>query len=70
MRIVGANHNPTARPRQPLSALFLRRGQRRTQTLYRRYMAGWFEYHLRGDASYGPWVFKPARWSAGVRPLV
>jgi len=20
-------------------------------------MAGWFEYHLRGDASYGPWVF-------------
>jgi hypothetical protein len=21
-------------------------------------MAGWFEYHLRGDASYGPWVFQ------------
>ena len=20
-------------------------------------MAGWFEYHLRGDATYGPWVF-------------
>jgi hypothetical protein len=23
-------------------------------------MAGWFEYHLRGDASYGPWVFNQA----------
>jgi hypothetical protein len=26
------------------------------QALYRRYMAGWFEYHLRGDASYAPWI--------------
>ena len=40
-----------------MSALFCGAANTARQTLYRRYMAGWFEYHLRGDASYGPWVF-------------
>jgi hypothetical protein len=57
MRIVGANHTDPQDPASPLSALFCGAANGARQTLYRRYMAGWFEYHLRGDASYGPWVF-------------
>jgi hypothetical protein len=57
MRIVGANHTDPQDPASPLSALFCGGANSARQTLYRRYMAGWFEYHLRGDATYGPWVF-------------
>jgi dienelactone hydrolase len=57
MRIVGANHTDPQDPASPLSALFCGAANSARQTLYRRYMAGWFEYHLRGDATYGPWVF-------------
>jgi dienelactone hydrolase len=57
MRIVGANHTDPQDPASALSALFCGAANSTRQSLYRRYMAGWFEYHLRGDASYGPWVF-------------
>jgi len=57
MRIVGANHTDPQDPASPLSAVFCGAANSARQTLYRRYMAGWFEYHLRGDATYGPWVF-------------
>jgi predicted dienelactone hydrolase len=57
MRIVGANHTDPQDPASALSALFCGGANSERQALYRRYMVGWFEYHLRGDASYGPWVF-------------
>jgi dienelactone hydrolase len=57
MRIVGANHTDPQDPASPLSALFCGGADSGRQALYRRYMTGWFEYHLRGDAAYGPWVF-------------
>ena len=60
MRIVGANHTDPQDPASALSALFCGAANSARQTLYRRYMAGWFEYHLRDDASYGPWVFNQA----------
>ena len=56
-RIVGANHTDPQDPTSALSALFCGAVNSTRQALYRRYMAGWFEYHLRADASYGPWVF-------------
>jgi dienelactone hydrolase len=60
IRIVGANHTDPQDPASGLSALFCGAANAARQTLYRRYMAGWFEYHLRGDARYGPWVFAQA----------
>jgi dienelactone hydrolase len=60
IRIVGANHTDPQDPASALSALFCGPANSTRQALYRRYMAGWFEYHLRGDASYGPWVFNQA----------
>ena len=60
MRIVGANHTDPQDPASALSALFCGAANSARQTLYRRYMAGWFEYHLRDEASYGPWVFNQA----------
>jgi dienelactone hydrolase len=60
IRIVGANHTDPQDPPSALSALFCGRANSARQSLYRRYMTGWFEYHLRGDASYRPWVFNQA----------
>ena len=57
MRIVGGNHTDPQDPASALIALFCGRANATRQALYRRYMVGWFEYHLRGDALYGPWVF-------------
>ena len=57
MRVVGANHTDPQDPASPSSALFCGSANSGRQALYRRYMTGWFEYHLRGDAAYGPWVF-------------
>lgn len=57
MRIVGANHTDPQDPANALSALFCGGANSERQALYRRYMTGWFEYHLRGEAAYGPWVF-------------
>ena len=57
MRIVDANHTDPQDPASGLSVLFCGAPDAGRQALYRRYMAGWFEYHLRGDAAYGPWVF-------------
>jgi dienelactone hydrolase len=60
IRIIGANHTDPQDPASGLSELFCGAANSARQALYRRYMAGWFEYHLRGDASYGPWVFNQA----------
>ena len=57
MRVVGANHTDPQDPASLSSALFCGAADSGRQALYRRYMTGWFEYHLRGDASYGPWAF-------------
>ena len=57
IRIVGANHTDPQDPAGALSALFCGAANSTRQALYRRYMVGWFEYHLRSDVSYGPWVF-------------
>ena len=56
MRIVGANHTDPQDPAGILSVFTCGGANSTRQKLYRRYMAGWFEYHLRGDASYAPWV--------------
>lgn len=60
IRIVGANHTDPQDPASALSGLFCGAADSARQALYRRYMTGWFEYHLRGDARYGPWVFNQA----------
>ncbi len=56
MRIVGANHTDPQDPAGILSVITCGGANSTRQALYRRYMAGWFEYHLRGDASYAPWI--------------
>lgn len=56
LKIVGANHTDPQDPAGFLSILTCGGANSTRQTLYRRYMAGWFEYHLRGDASYAPWI--------------
>jgi hypothetical protein len=56
MKIVGANHTDPQDPASFLSGLTCGGANSTRQALYRRYMAGWFEYHLRGDASYAPWI--------------
>jgi len=56
LKIVGANHTDPQDPAGFLSILTCGNANSTRQTLYRRYMAGWFEYHLRGDASYAPWI--------------
>jgi dienelactone hydrolase len=54
--IVGANHSDPQDPASFTSILFCGSANSTRQSLYRRYMTGWFEYHLRGDARYGPWI--------------
>jgi dienelactone hydrolase len=54
--IVGANHSDPQDPVSFTSALLCGSANSTRQALYRRYMIGWFEYHLRGDKRYGPWV--------------
>lgn len=55
-KIVGANHTDPQDPAGVLSVITCGSANSARQALYRRYMAGWFEYHLRGDASYAPWI--------------
>jgi dienelactone hydrolase len=57
IKIVGANHSDPQDPASFTSNLFCGSANSTRQALYRRYMSGWFEYHLRNDARYGPWVF-------------
>jgi dienelactone hydrolase len=57
IRIVDANHSDPQDPASISSGLFCGVAKSTRQALYRRYMSGWFEYHLRNDARYGPWVF-------------
>jgi len=56
LKIVGANHTDPQDPAGFLSILACGGATSARQALYRRYMAGWFEYHLRGDGSYAPWI--------------
>lgn len=57
IRIVGANHSDAQDPASFTGILFCGAPDGTRQALYRRYTTGWFEYHLRDDARYGPWVF-------------
>lgn len=57
IKIVGANHSDPQDPVSFTSLITCGAVNSTRQTLYRRYMAGWFEYYLRNDARYGPWVF-------------
>ncbi len=58
LRIVGANHTDPQDPPGVLGSVTCGGAYAPRQALYRRYMAGWFEYFLRGDESYAPWVFR------------
>lgn len=60
VRIVGANHTDPQDPAGVLGSVTCGGAYAPRQALYRRYMAGWFEYFLRGDESYAPWVFRYA----------
>lgn len=60
VRIVGANHTDPQDPAGVLGSITCGGAYAPRQALYRRYMAGWFEYFLRGDESYAPWVFRYA----------
>lgn len=60
VRIVGANHTDPQDPAGVLGSITCGGALPARQALYRRYMAGWFEYFLRGDESYAPWVFRYA----------
>jgi dienelactone hydrolase len=57
IKIVRANHSDPQDPASFTSILFCGAANSTRQALYRRYMSGWFEYHLRNDARYGPWAF-------------
>ncbi len=57
MKIVGANHTDPQDPPGFLSILTCGSANSARQLLYRRYVTGWFEYYLRGDAAYLGWIF-------------
>lgn len=57
MKIVGANHTDPQDPAGFLSILTCGPADPARQALYRRHAFGWFERHLRGDASYEPYVY-------------
>lgn len=64
IKIVGANHSDAQDPTSITGVIACGSAVAARQTLYRRYVAGWFEFHLRGDASYRPYVF-----NVGAGPL-
>ena len=57
IKIVGANHTDPQDPAGFLSVITCGAANATRQMLYRRYVTGWFEYYLRGDQSYAPFVF-------------
>ncbi len=57
VKVIGANHSDPQDPAGALSILTCGRPNPARQALYRRYVTGWFEYHLRDDARYGGWAF-------------
>jgi dienelactone hydrolase len=57
IKIVGANHTDPQDPAGLLSSIICGKPNATRQARYRRYVTGWFEYHLRDDTRYGPWVF-------------
>lgn len=57
IKIVGANHTDPQDPAGFLSVLTCGMANSARQTLYRRYVTGWFEYYLKADQSYAPFVF-------------
>ena len=57
IKIVGATHCDPEDPTNILCTLTCGSANSARQTLYRRYTTGWFEYYLRCDAAYEPWVY-------------
>jgi len=57
IKIVGANHTDPQDPAGALSIFTCGAANATRQMLYRRYVTGWFEYFLKGDPSYAPFVF-------------
>ena len=57
IKIVGATHCDPEDPTDFLCTLVCGSANSARQTLYRRYATGWFEYYLRCDAAYEPWVY-------------
>jgi dienelactone hydrolase len=57
IKIVGANHTDAQDPAGFLSVIACGAANATRQMLYRRYVTGWFEYYLKGDQSYAPFVF-------------
>lgn len=60
IKIVGANHTDPQDPAGAVSIFTCGSANAARQTLYRRYMTGWFEYYLKSDASYAPFVLNLA----------
>lgn len=60
VKIVGANHSDAQDPTSLSSAFVCGSSVAARQALYRRYVVGWFEFHLRGDHSYARWVTNSA----------
>lgn len=57
IKIVGANHTDPQDPAGILSIITCGSPNSTRQMLYRRYVTGWFEYYLKADPSYAPYVF-------------
>lgn len=57
IKIVGANHTDPQDPAGFLSIIACGAANTTRQMLYRRYVTGWFEYYLKADQSYAPFVF-------------
>ena len=57
IKIVGANHTDPQDPAGALSIFTCGAANTTRQMLYRRYVTGWFEYYLKADPSYAPYVF-------------
>jgi dienelactone hydrolase len=57
IKIIGANHSDPQDPVSFLSGLTCGSANTNRQALYRRYVTGWFDYYLKGEAAAAPWVF-------------
>jgi len=57
VKIVGATHCDPEDPTDILCAFTCGPTNSVRQALYRRYTTGWFEFYLRCDAAYEPWVY-------------
>ncbi len=57
VKVVNGTHCDPEDPTNFLCTLVCGAANAARQALYRRYTTGWFEYYLRCDASYEPWVY-------------